>query len=68
VGGDVFGPTVNLAARLTTIARPGTIVVPGDDAQRLSVPPDVEAVPLRRSVRLKGIGERRLVALRPRRR
>ena len=25
--GDVFGPTVNLAARLTSIARPGTVIV-----------------------------------------
>ena len=25
--GDVFGPTVNIAARLTSIARPGTVVV-----------------------------------------
>ena len=25
--GDVFGPTVNVAARLTSIARPGTVVV-----------------------------------------
>lgn len=25
--GDVFGPTVNIASRLTTVARPGTVVV-----------------------------------------
>jgi adenylate cyclase len=25
--GDVFGPTVNLASRLTTVARPGTVVI-----------------------------------------
>jgi adenylate cyclase len=25
--GDVFGPTVNIAARLTSVARPGTVVV-----------------------------------------
>ena len=25
--GDVFGPTVNIAARLTSIARPGTVIV-----------------------------------------
>lgn len=27
--GDVFGPTVNLAARLTSVARPGTVLVDG---------------------------------------
>ena len=25
--GDVFGPTVNIAARLTSVARPGTVVI-----------------------------------------
>jgi adenylate cyclase len=25
--GDVFGPTVNIAARLTSVARPGTVLV-----------------------------------------
>ena len=25
--GDVFGPTVNIAARLTSIGRPGTVIV-----------------------------------------
>jgi adenylate cyclase len=28
--GDVFGPTVNIAARLTSVARPGTVVVDHD--------------------------------------
>ncbi|MEV7429598.1 adenylate/guanylate cyclase domain-containing protein [Nocardioides sp. NPDC092400] len=44
--GDVFGPTVNIAARLTSLARPGTVLVdrgahdalsgrpPADDADR----------------------------------
>ncbi len=40
--GDVFGPTVNIAARLTSLARPGTVLVDrgahealaGDDADR----------------------------------
>ncbi len=27
--GDVFGPTVNVAARLTSVARPGTVLVDG---------------------------------------
>lgn len=34
--GDVFGTTVNLAARLTAIARPGTVVVDSDLAGALA--------------------------------
>jgi adenylate cyclase len=67
VGGDVFGPVANLAARLTTIARAGTIVVPRSAARELALPDDIEVVPVRRTVRLKGIGDTRIVALRPRR-
>ena len=33
--GDVFGPTVNLASRLTGLARPGTVLVDRDAAQAL---------------------------------
>ena len=33
--GDVFGPTVNIASRLTTVARPGTVVVDDGAAQVL---------------------------------
>lgn len=36
VGGDVFGPTVNLAARLTSVARPGTLVVHASTPTRSS--------------------------------
>ncbi|WP_336207694.1 adenylate/guanylate cyclase domain-containing protein [Nonomuraea sp. LPB2021202275-12-8] len=36
VMGDVFGPTVNLAARLTAIAKPGTIVVDAALAEGLA--------------------------------
>ncbi|MEV4161201.1 adenylate/guanylate cyclase domain-containing protein [Nonomuraea dietziae] len=36
VMGDVFGTTVNLAARLTAIARPGAIVVDADLAEGLA--------------------------------
>ena len=32
--GDVFGPTVNIAARLTSVARPGTVVVDRGLARR----------------------------------
>ena len=38
--GDVFGPTVNVAARLTSIARPGSVVV-DDGRPRRAHPHDV---------------------------
>jgi adenylate cyclase len=34
--GDVLGPTVNIAARLTSIARPGTVLVDDGAHERLS--------------------------------
>ncbi|UDY23356.1 adenylate/guanylate cyclase domain-containing protein [Nocardioides sp. Kera G14] len=34
--GDVFGPTVNIASRLTSIARPGTVVVDDGAVEALS--------------------------------
>jgi adenylate cyclase len=34
--GDVFGPTVNIASRLTTVARPGTVVVDEGAAEVLT--------------------------------
>ncbi|WP_327087446.1 adenylate/guanylate cyclase domain-containing protein [Nonomuraea sp. NBC_01738] len=46
--GDVFGTTVNLAARLTAIARPGTIVVDGEIAGGLEGNPSVEVHRMRR--------------------
>ncbi|HYL51327.1 MAG TPA: adenylate cyclase regulatory domain-containing protein [Acidimicrobiia bacterium] len=64
VGGDVFGPTANLAARLTTIARPGTLVIPRVDAAQLRGRDDIEIVGLRRTFALKGIGDTRVVAVR----
>jgi adenylate cyclase len=53
--GDVFGTTVNLAARLTTIARPGTIVVDEEMAGMLG---DVSGIELRRLRRrpARGLG------------
>lgn len=38
--GDVFGPTVNIAARLTSVARPGTVVVDRGMHDALAPPPD----------------------------
>ena len=36
--GDVYGPTVNIAARLTTVARPGTVLVDRGAYEALSGP------------------------------
>jgi adenylate cyclase len=67
VGGDVFGDAVNLAARLTTVARRDTIVIPRALAAQLEGRDDVETVRVRRPVRLKGFGDVRVVTVRPRR-
>jgi adenylate cyclase len=64
VGGDVFGPAANLAARLTTIARRGTIVIPRSAADQLAGRDDIEFLRVRRRFDLKGIGETRIVAIR----
>ena len=65
VGGDVFGQTVNLASRLTTVARAGTIVVPRHGADSLFERDDVHIRRVRRSYDLKGLGSTRIVVLRP---
>ena len=65
VDGDVFGPTANLASRLSDYARAGTILVPADDFEELEELPDVEAKRLRRRHRLKGVGAVSLVSIRP---
>ncbi|GLW21913.1 adenylate/guanylate cyclase domain-containing protein [Microbispora triticiradicis] len=46
--GDVFGTTVNLAARLTSIARPGTILADSEMAAALTGAAGVDLVKLRR--------------------
>ncbi|MFD9940202.1 adenylate cyclase regulatory domain-containing protein [Nonomuraea sp. NPDC059023] len=46
--GDVFGTTVNLAARLTAIARPGTIVVDAGLAAELAGQPGLDVLRIRR--------------------
>ncbi len=65
VGGDVFGQTVNMASRLTGIARPGTIVVERAAAKHLFDRDDLDVRALRRSVDLKGVGRARVVSIRP---
>jgi adenylate cyclase len=67
VGGDVFGPAANLAARLTTVARPGTIVIPRSSRRELEGRDDIVFSRVRRTFDLKGVGDTRIVAIRGRR-
>jgi adenylate cyclase len=53
--GDLYGPTVNLAHRLAAVARPGTVIVSDDVAQKLVDDEDFALVEIR-NVKLKGIG------------
>jgi adenylate cyclase len=55
--GDVFGPTVNIAARLTSVARPGRVLADKDMAEALR---DNENVKLRRMRRTAVKGYRHL--------
>jgi len=61
--GDLYGSTVNLASRLVGVARPGTVLVSNDLAQRLE---NDEAFTLREipRVKLQGIGRMRPWVLR----
>lgn len=53
--GDVFGITVNRAARLTPLAQPGSVLVDGPMAAALRNQSGFEVTPLRRRA-LKGVG------------
>jgi adenylate cyclase len=46
--GDVYSPVVNLASRLTSIARPGTLLVDRELARQLRRMPAYRVRPLRR--------------------
>jgi adenylate cyclase len=46
--GDIYSPVVNMASRLTSIARPGTVLVDRDLAQRLRGLPGYRVRPLHR--------------------
>jgi len=65
VGGDVFGPIVNLASRLTGLARPDSVVVPRADGIHLLDREDLDARWVRRSYDLKGVGRTRVISIRP---
>lgn len=55
--GDVYGPTVNIASRLTSTARPGTVLADRALADRLG---DDDALTLRRVPRVSVRGYRKL--------
>ncbi|WIY02854.1 adenylate/guanylate cyclase domain-containing protein [Amycolatopsis mongoliensis] len=61
--GDVYGSVVNLAARLTSVARPGTILVDRELASQLSEEKAYELRP-RRPVTVRGYNRLRPAALR----
>jgi adenylate cyclase len=63
VGGDVFGTTVNLASRLTTVARTGTVVIPREFAADVAADPGLAVRTSRRSYSLKGIGDTRIAVV-----
>jgi adenylate cyclase len=65
VGGDAFGSTVNLASRLTDIARPNSIVVSRSDGERFLGRDDLDVRRVRRSQDLKGVGRTRIISIRP---
>lgn len=53
--GDVYGPVVNLASRLTSVARPGRVVIDRVLAEELAQAPDFRVRRMRRTA-LKGFG------------
>jgi len=63
VGGDVFGPTVNLASRLTAVARRGKVVATRDALEEFEDRTDLEVHRVRRVFDLKGIGRTRLITI-----
>lgn len=66
--GDIYGPTVNLAARLTALADPGTVLVDqltanvlADDERYILIPQPPQSVrgfgPIHPSMLLRGVGD-----------
>lgn len=54
--GDYFGPTVNLAARLTDMARPASLVIDGETEGRIGDLWNLSRLP---STKIKGVGSSR---------
>ncbi len=62
--GDVFGTTVNRASRLTSLARPGAVLVDEQTAEALRDDPRFLVVPMR-DRKVRGLGSVGVAALRP---
>ena len=62
--GDVFGSTVNLASRVTSFARPATVVASRGLKEVADRSSGLEFRAIRRPVRLKGLGKERLFTVR----
>jgi adenylate cyclase len=58
--GDVFGPTVNIAARLTSVARPGTVLVDAGAREVLAADDEHDDLRLSRVRRVSVKGYRNL--------
>lgn len=54
--GDVYGSTVNLASRLTSLAQPGTVVTDPDTGELLAAHADLVLVPQRKR-QVRGFGQ-----------
>jgi adenylate cyclase len=64
VGGDVFGPTVNLASRLTEVARADSIAMPLDVGRHLLDRDDLDVRRVHRAYDLKGVGRTQILVVR----
>jgi adenylate cyclase len=62
--GDVFGTTVNRASRLTSLARPGAVLVDEQTAEALRGDPRFTVVAMR-ARKVRGLGSVGVAALRP---
>lgn len=56
IAGDVFGNTVNLAKRLTDVARKGRILIPKEDSERFVDRDDLVVRRVGRAFDFKGVG------------
>jgi adenylate cyclase len=63
IGGDVFGNTVNLAKRLTDVARKGKILMPKGDSELFEGRDDLTVRRVGRSFEFKGVGRTAAVSV-----